>query len=408
MQPKLNTSISPPAPIFSEQNLPWGYRPTADLIAQDQRPFKLDLRVGSFFDQTGTAPVLESVLHAQELIKKTGAINQYLPPAGLSEFNTAIQDLVLGTELNQQLANRAVTFQTIGAAGALRVAADFLKQQHSSKNILLSDIGWADHQRIFSRAGLNASTYPYYNQEQHIINFDQVIASLNTRQAGDTVVLQAACHNPTGCDFSREQWLEIFSTLSNKKLLPVFDLSYPGFGTNLEQDFWPIRHCAQNGFDLLLACSWGKSFSMCNARVGTLTLVTSSPEVTKRATSQILAEIQANYSSPPSQGAEIMATILGSDLKDIWREELKTMRAVIETRRASLVSELSNLGALEPYQQIATQRGIFAWTGITRTQSKLLGSDFGLYIPSSGRLCLGALPDHRIPDVAQALSKIIQ
>jgi len=55
------------------------------------------------------------------------------------------------------------------------------------------------------------------------LDFEGLLATLETAQGGDVVVLHACCHNPTGIDPSREQWIELCEFMSRKRLIPFFD-----------------------------------------------------------------------------------------------------------------------------------------------------------------------------------------
>ncbi len=53
---------------------------------------------------------------------------------------------------------------------------------------------------------------------------------------GDVVLLHACCHNPTGVDPTPAQWQEIAAVLASKKLLPLVDFAYQGFGRGIDED----------------------------------------------------------------------------------------------------------------------------------------------------------------------------
>ena len=56
------------------------------------------------------------------------------------------------------------------------------------------------------------------------------------------VVLHACAHNPTGCDPTEEQWIEIGQIMKQRQLFPLFDAAYLGFNSgSVDDDAYAIR-----------------------------------------------------------------------------------------------------------------------------------------------------------------------
>lgn len=123
---------------------------------------------------------------------------------------------------------RARTAQTPGGTGALRVAADFLAKNTSVKRVWVSNPSWPNHKSVFNSAGLEVREYAYYDAENHTLDFDALINSLNEAQAGDVVLFHGCCHNPTGIDPTLEQWQTLAQLSVEKGWLPLFDFAYQG------------------------------------------------------------------------------------------------------------------------------------------------------------------------------------
>ncbi len=98
------------------------------------------------------------------------------------------------------------TVQTVGGSGALKLAADFLVHFLQRKEIWVSDPTWANHQAIFSGAGLQVNSYPYFDNLRGELRFADMLTVLQTLPAGTAVLLHPCCHNPTGTDLSQSQW----------------------------------------------------------------------------------------------------------------------------------------------------------------------------------------------------------
>ena len=49
----------------------------------------------------------------------------------------------------------------------------------------MSNPSWPNHKSVFNSAGLEVREYAYYDAENHTLDFDALINSLNEAQAGD-------------------------------------------------------------------------------------------------------------------------------------------------------------------------------------------------------------------------------
>lgn len=389
---------------FFSESLPWGWRERAAIIAGDDRDHKLDLGPGILRTAAGDIPSFRAVCEARALLDRNVA-KGYLPPCGLPEFRTAAGELILGDTAN--MADKSLTVQTIGGANALRLAADCLKRLGIIDSVFISAESWADHRRIFERAGLAVCTYPYLSCDSSGIDVDGLFGSAAAMPPRSAILLQASCHNPTGYDPSKEIWDGLFDLIERRGVFPIFDAAYPGLGTCLDADLRPVRECAERGMELMIALSCCKSFSLYDSRVGALTAVTHSPQAAARLESQLKTDIQSNYSSPPRFGADLVARILNTEnLRALWLSELSELRESLEQRRRLLTAELEALGSCPSLLKISEQRGLFAWTGLDRTACARLTQEFAVYLPSNGRICLGALPSSRIHYLAQALCAV--
>lgn len=101
----------------------------------------------------------------------------------------------------------------------------------------VSNPSWPNHKSVFNSAGLEVREYAYYDAENHTLDFDALINSLNEAQAGDVVLFHGCCHNPTGIDPTLEQWQTLAQLSVEKGWLPLFDFAYQGFCP------WSGRRC---------------------------------------------------------------------------------------------------------------------------------------------------------------------
>lgn len=104
----------------------------------------------------------------------------------------------------------------------------FLAKNTSVKRVWVSNPSWPNHKSVFNSAGLEVREYAYYDAENHTLDFDALINSLNEAQAGDVVLFHGCCHNPTGIDPTLEQWQTLAQLSVEKGWLPLFDFAYQG------------------------------------------------------------------------------------------------------------------------------------------------------------------------------------
>ena len=172
-----------------------------------------------------------------------------------------MQALLLGEDHEIIRSERAVTVQSPGGTGALRIAGDFISRHFPSARLWLSQPTWANHPKIFQSAGIEVQTYPYFDSSNNGLDFSSMIETLATVPAGDVVLLHGCCHNPTGVDPTADQWEEIADTAHKAGWLPTVDFAYQGFGDGIEEDAAGLRALCRPGQELMVASSFPKTLA---------------------------------------------------------------------------------------------------------------------------------------------------
>ena len=374
----------------------------------DPNPHKVNLGVGVYTDEAGRVPLLECVRRAERTIAERGAPHVYLPIDGIATYYRALQKLVFGGESELLGAGRLVTVQALGGTGALRVGADFLRLFAPGAQVWISDPSWENHRALFECAGFQVNVYPYYDATTRGLDFAGMIAALERVPASAVVVLHACCHNPTGVDPSAEQWGRILDVVRARGQVPFLDLAYQGFGEGVDSDASVVRRFAETAGPLFVASSFSKSFSLYGERAGGLSIVTTDRDEAARVLSQVKRVVRGNYSSPPTFGAQVVATILDSpELSALWQEELGAMRERIRANRRALVDRLARHAQGTNFDFVLRQRGMFSYSGLSRAQVERLRSEFGVYAIETGRICVAALNDRNIDYVARSIAAVI-
>ncbi len=327
---------------------------------------------------------------------------------GLNSYRHAIAPLLFGaghTVLEQQ---RVATIQTLGGSGALKVGADFLKRYFPNSGVWVSDPTWENHIAIFEGAGFEVSTYPWYDNETNGVRFAAFLEKLNSLPEQSIVLLHPCCHNPTGADLTPAQWDEVVEVLKARTLIPFLDIAYQGFGAGMEEDAYAIRAIAHAGLPALVSNSFSKIFSLYGERVGGLSVVCEDADAAGRVLGQLKATVRRNYSSPPNFGAQLVATVLNdAGLKASWLAEVEAMRTRIKAMRQTLVDALNAAMPTGDFTYLLKQRGMFSYTGLSAAQVDRLREEFGIYLVSSGRICVAGLNNRNVHRVAQAFAAVM-
>lgn len=376
---------------------------------EDPRSDKVNLSIGLYYDEESTIPRLQAVAEAEaRLNAQPHGASLYLPMEGLNSYRHAIAPLLFGAGhvvLEQQ---RVATIQTLGGSGALKVGADFLKRYFPHSGVWVSDPTWENHIAIFEGAGFEVSTYPWYDNETNGVRFAAFLEKLNSLPEQSIVLLHPCCHNPTGADLTPAQWDEVVEVLKARTLIPFLDIAYQGFGAGMEEDAYAIRAIAHAGLPALVSNSFSKIFSLYGERVGGLSVVCEDADAAGRVLGQLKATVRRNYSSPPNFGAQLVATVLNdAGLKASWLAEVEAMRTRIQAMRQTLVDALNAAMPTGDFTYLLKQRGMFSYTGLSAAQVDRLREEFGIYLVSSGRICVAGLNNRNVQRVAQAFAAVM-
>lgn len=91
--------------------------------------------------------------------------------------------------------------------------------------------------------------------------------------------------------------------------LILLDIAYQALA-GAGRGCYAIRAIASAGMPMLVSNSFSKIFSLYGERVGGLSVVCEDSETADRVLGQLKATVRRNYSSPPSFGAQVVATVL--------------------------------------------------------------------------------------------------
>jgi len=375
--------------------------------AHDTRASKVNLGVGIYYDEAGRIPVLESVRAAALRVLSANQPTSYLPIEGDRDYRALVGRLLFGESFDA-LGDSLAIVQSVGGSGALKVGADFLRHHFPSSTVYVSDPTWDNHIGIFEGAGFRVGRYRYYDAVTKGLDLEGMLADLHELNEHDIVLLHPCCHNPTGVDPDRAQWLQILDKVQERKLIPFVDIAYQGFGESLDEDSFVVRELAERGENFLISNSFSKIFSLYGERCGALTVHCADASQMRNVLGQLKLTVRRNYSSPPTQGMRLISTVLGDvALRNEWVAELTSMRERIVVMRERLHAALFSAAPHCNFDHILKQRGMFAYTGLDTSQVSALQSDFGVYAVSTGRICIAGLNTSNVKYVANAFARVV-
>jgi aromatic-amino-acid transaminase len=363
----------------------------------DTRPDRIDLGVGVFRDEAGATPVMRAIKAAEARLLETQESKSYLGLEGDMGFVERLAPIVLGTA--HGLGDRVQGLQTAGGTGALRTALDLVARANPRARVWVGLPTWANHRPLILAAGLEVAAVPFFDQATQTVDAGAMVQALAGASAGDAVILQGCCHNPTGAVLTEADWDALAAVIAERGLIPIMDLAYQGLGDGLEADAASTRRMAARVPALIIAYSCDKNFGVYRDRVGALWVVGANASETARARAHALAVVRTMWSMPPDHAAAAIRLILEDEaLTADWRAELDAMRARIQQVRRALAAANPLLAPL------GGQTGMFSLLPIGADVVERLKTNHAIYAVPPGRINVAGLRIDQVERLAAAIA----
>jgi aspartate aminotransferase len=376
--------------------------------AADPNPRKIDLGIGVYKDENGDTPILDCVRKAEQILDSTQTSKTYLGPPGVKGFNSAMTELIFGRDSATLRDGRVQTIQTPGGTGALRVAADLVKEASPDARVWASEPTWANHYAIYPAAGLELGSYRYFDPATSSLRFDEMMDDLADKGPGDVVLFHACCHNPCGVSPDPQQWEAITDLAAERAFLPMVDMAYMGFERGIEEDALSVRLFAEKCPEVLVASSCSKNFAVYRERVGAVSVVCANAEKAADVVTVINSLTRKNYSMPPTHGTGIIDIILHDEkLTALWLEEVAGMRNRINGLRRLLVEKIAAAGIDKDFSFLERQSGMFSFLGLSVEQVRRLREEFSIYTVDSARVNIASFNAGNIDYFVSALKTVL-
>jgi aspartate aminotransferase len=353
--------------------------------------------------------ILPSVRKAEERMLAEPVLHnkEYLPIEGDRDFVAKALRFAYGPEVD--VSSTVAGVQSLSGTGACRVGGHFVKRHSSATDIYIPVPTWGNHWAIFRECGLRAKPYRYYSRSTNRLDLEGMLEDLEDAEDGSVVLLHACAHNPTGCDPSPEQQERILDVLERKRHVAFLDSAYQGFASgDAERDASMLRLFVRRGtVPVLLAQSFAKNFGLYGERCGTFSVVCGDANQRERILSQLRLIIRPMYSSPPLHGSSIVRTVLSDpDLTAQYYRECGHMASRIQAMRSRLVEKLAEVGSSLDWSHVASQIGMFAYTGMSEAMCDELTNDYAIFLTRDGRISLAGLNEDNLDYVARAIHAV--
>lgn len=364
--------------------------------AQAAGPSAINGTLGIFMDEQGHPLVFPSVKKALSSIgKNIENFNYSYPPlTGLPDYRRSVSRLITTEPYTASIAST-------GGTGALAINLHLMKMllPEGSESIILPVPAWGNHHPVCQYAGLHVIEAPYIEHGEASV--DGVIDTVKKQTQPFGILLQVGCHNPTGLDYSEEQWGELFDELAKKQSIVLLDFAYQGFKGTPEEDALPIAMARTRGLTTLVTWSASKNHSMYGLRTG-LALAFVSTEDEKKTVEGTYSSISRGlHSAAPTFGQAVVALVQEHE-QAAWQKDLLEARTVLARKRELMLKYLPNV-----FHNSLSGFGMFARLPLSETQVNRLKLEHNAFILLDGRINIGGIPEKRIEELCAKIGKVL-
>lgn len=399
------------------------------LYQADTNPNKVDLSVGVYFNDQGKTVNFDAIDKAQKIVSQylyslpkdfdlaqadtslanlapKGLTTAYLPASGFPSYCELVKELVFGENNQAVKENRVQTLASVAGSGGLTLASG-LARKIGFERVFISNPSWSNYYALFGKDGFAIKEFSYYNKETNSLDFEACLADLQQLTAKDVILLQGSCHNPSGFDFTQEQWEQVINLIAQKGALALFDFAYQGFGRGVDEDAFAIRYSTQVLKNFLVVSSCSKNFGLYGERVGAVHVVAEDPQGAYLAWTNLRDLANNYYVAAGSNGEYLVATILSNpELKAQWLSELNAVNTRINNLRKQFAENMKQRGF--DFDFVMKQNGMFSYTGLTAKQVEVLKDKYSIYMIGNGRMNVVGLNDNNMQYVTDAFADVLK
>ncbi|KAG2735529.1 hypothetical protein G9P44_001743 [Scheffersomyces stipitis] len=380
---------------------------TMSLYAQDPSPNKVDVSIGVYKSESGGPYLFPCVAEAKKILAANDPGHNYTNMQGIPEFLEGARRAAFGEKYASE--GKLASLQTISGTGALHMAFLFLREAGYT-NYYLGVPSWSNYVSMVEHVGGKVTTFNHYREDTKDVDFDSVVAALESAPADSVFIFQTCCHNPTGADYTQEQWTKIAELVKQRSIIPLLDTAYQGFSSgDKEKDAWAIRHFYELGIEFVVSQSFSKNLGLYGERVGAMHAVVQDKEFVPNAQSTLVALFRSECSFAPAFGARVASIVFQSpELQKVWREDVANITKRLKSVRQKVLERLTKLQTPGTWDNVIKQEGLFWYSGLTPAQNDRLISKHSVYSTSIGRVNIAGLSDANINYFCDAVDEVVR
>ncbi|OCC22436.1 aromatic amino acid aminotransferase [Croceicoccus estronivorus] len=373
------------------------------LYDADPRADKIDLGVGVYRTNDGATPVFSAVKAAEQKLVAEQDSKAYLGPEGDMGFVHALMPYIFGSK-DPTMGGRIDGMQVPGGTGGLRLAFALAKRSGINR-IITGTPTWPNHPQILADLEMESVGFSHAGPVG-TADMAALRAAIADAQPGDAILLHGCCHNPTGIDYTPEEWDEVARLVADSGLLPIIDLAYQGLGRGMDEDAAGLRKVLAAVPEAMICYSCDKNFGLYRDRVGAFYVMGKSAESTVKVLSNGHVLARTNWSQPPDHGAAAVRLVLRDEsLTKQWLAELDAMRTRMRDVRKALAAADNRVAGLD-LAPLAHQNGLFSMLALDKDQILAIREKHGVYMAGSGRINVAGLTMGNIQKFIDALADV--
>lgn len=377
----------------------------AEKYIKDTNPNKVDLSIGVYKPESGDIKyVFPSVKQAKKIIYENDEGHSYHKMSGLPELVLGAQKVIFGEEHVND--GKFASIQTISGTGAINIAIKFLKQL-GLNNYYIGKPTWGNYQAMIEAEGGQVNYFSHYDFNTGEVDFPAVLEAIDSMPNNSVLLLQACCHNPTGADYSKDQWKQLADKVKSKNIYTFFDIAYQGFASgNKDEDAWPIRYFYEQQLPFLVTESFSKNMGIYGERVGCIHVVSNNKQEIPRIHNLLTNIFRTSCSFAPLFGARIGANLI-HNLKSQWDQDVLEVYERMKSVREKMFTKLTKLNTPGNWDSILKQNGLFWYSGLTEQQSNKLCQDHHIYLAGT-RVNIAGINESNMDYIAGAIDQVVR
>lgn len=374
--------------------------------AADPHPDKIDASIGVYKTEDGDSSyVFPSVKRAKAVLAANDPGHCYTYMQGIPEYLHEARKTVFGAGAGE---GRVSSLHTPGGTGALHFATTFLVKA-GYKDFYVGTPAWGNYHGIVESSGGNFHEYNHYNRAANDVDFVSCEQALRSAPAKSVFILQACCHNPTGADFTNEQWHAIAQLARERNLLLLLDSAYLGFASGtIDGDAYGVRYLLSQGLEFVVCQSYSKNLALYSERVGAVHVVVKQQDDLAKVSSLLVAIFRSEASFASAFGARV-ATIVQSDpeLSLVWKDDVKAVHDRLKLVRQQVYDKLVKQQTPGQWDHVLKQRGLFWFSGLSKDQVTKMIDEQHVYMTFNGRVNMASLNQSNIDRFCAAIHEVV-